>query len=159
MTREILLSVKGMHNEFGADRGNQDEPIEIVTSADYFNKNGKHYIIYEEIYEGAGYTSKNKVKIANENLVEIKKNGYTTSNMIFEKGKETITRYETPMGVVFFEVYTSDIILKEMDEGLDLKLVYTMSVEGEPIAQCEVQMQARSKGNGDVQLVKAMMEQ
>ena len=32
--------------------GETDEPIETVTPGEYYFRNGKHYILYEEVQEG-----------------------------------------------------------------------------------------------------------
>ena len=55
MTKDILLKIQGMH--FGEQIGEEkdleeEEPIEVITAGNYYNKNGKHYIKYEEIMEG-----------------------------------------------------------------------------------------------------------
>lgn len=53
MTKDVLVSISGMHmgiTEPQPDEG--DEPIEVVTPASYYCRNGKHYIIYDEVMEG-----------------------------------------------------------------------------------------------------------
>ena len=52
MTKDVLVSISGMHmgiTEPQPDEG--DEPIEVVTPASYYCRNGKHYIIYDEVME------------------------------------------------------------------------------------------------------------
>ena len=47
MTKEILLSIAGLHLTDG-ENGN----IEVVTAGDYYSRGGKHYILYDEVTEG-----------------------------------------------------------------------------------------------------------
>lgn len=58
MTKEILLSISGLHFVDG-----EDGSVEVVTAGDYYNRGGKHYILYDEVVEGmSGHTS-NVIKI------------------------------------------------------------------------------------------------
>ena len=49
----------------------ENELIEVITPASYYYKNGKHYIIYEEVVEGLPGTIKNKVRISEYGMLEI----------------------------------------------------------------------------------------
>ncbi len=51
MDREILLGITGMQWEMmddGEQKTEDAEAVEMLTSADYFFKNGKHYFVYDE---------------------------------------------------------------------------------------------------------------
>ena len=67
MTKDVLLSISGLHQDVtgieaqGDEPGN--EPIEVIAPANYYEKNGKHYVIYDELVEGIPGTIKNKVRI------------------------------------------------------------------------------------------------
>ena len=65
-----------------------DDNIEVVTPANYYCKNGKHYIIYDEVLEGMAGTIRNKIKITGNDSVEIMKSGASSSHMIFEKNRK-----------------------------------------------------------------------
>ena len=58
MTKDVILNITGM--QFN-DRSN-DEPIELITRGNYYKKNNKHYVIYDEIMEGISGTTKNTIK-------------------------------------------------------------------------------------------------
>ena len=47
MTKEVLLSIAG-NQMLDAEH----DSIELVTVADYYKRNGHHYVLYEEIPEG-----------------------------------------------------------------------------------------------------------
>lgn len=91
MTKDVLVSISGMHEEIVAVapeiEEDENEAIEVVTPATYYLKNGKHYIVYEEVVEGTSGVIKNRIKINGEECVEIVKSGLSNSHMIFEKIK------------------------------------------------------------------------
>lgn len=74
MTKEVLLTISGLHYDSLPDE-DENEPIEVITPATYYLKNGKHYVIYDEMVEGMPGTIQNKIRIAGNNLLEIKKAG------------------------------------------------------------------------------------
>ena len=47
MTKDVLISISGVQLLEG-----DTNDVELITAGDYYNKNGKHYIRYEEIQEG-----------------------------------------------------------------------------------------------------------
>ena len=48
MTKEVLVKISGL--QFAGEAEN--EPVEVITTGDYYKRNGKHYILYDEIMEG-----------------------------------------------------------------------------------------------------------
>lgn len=48
MTKDVLITICGIQKR----DGETDEPIETVTPGEYYFRNGKHYILYEEVQEG-----------------------------------------------------------------------------------------------------------
>ena len=54
--------------------------LKVVTPANYYCRNGKHYILYDEVLEGMAGTIKNKIKITGTDCLEImKKRSYFLS--------------------------------------------------------------------------------
>ena len=51
MTKDVLVSISGLHMDMDAQipGPDEDDVIEVETPATYYSKNGKHYIIYDEI--------------------------------------------------------------------------------------------------------------
>ena len=63
MTRSVLISITGTQIS-----GGDQEEVEMLTTGDYFFKNGKHYIIYEEIEEDSRQITKNTIKIDGDSM-------------------------------------------------------------------------------------------
>ena len=47
MTKDVLVTINGIHT-----MDEEDNDVEMVVRGDYYQKNGKHYILYEEVLEG-----------------------------------------------------------------------------------------------------------
>ena len=44
MTKDVLINISGLQMDI-----NKDEPVELMTTGAYYLKNGKHYILYDEM--------------------------------------------------------------------------------------------------------------
>ena len=144
MTKDVLLSISGLHYEtvdaVGAD---ENEPIRVITPATYYYKNNKHYVIYDEVVEGMPGMIKNKVRIANDKL-EIMKSGLSNTHMIFEKDKINITQYETPYGDLLVGTHTKDIEVDVTEEKIHVHVNYALDVNSETVADCNIEMNIKA---------------
>lgn len=145
MTRDVLLSIKGLQIDLVGEGAAVNEPIEIITPASYFCKNGKHYIIYDEVTEGMQGVTKNKIKIIDESSIEILKSGNVNAHMIFQKGKDSMTYYNTPFGQILVGIHTTDIGLDITDSHILVQVNYGLDINHEPLADCEIKMDVQSK--------------
>ena len=59
MTKEVLVTISGL--QFSPET--ESESVELITSGSYYKKNGKHYIIYDEVNEGFSETTRNIIKL------------------------------------------------------------------------------------------------
>ena len=144
MTKDVLLSISGLHYEtvdaVGAD---ENEPIRVITPATYYYKNNKHYVIYDEVVEGMPGMIKNKVRIANDKL-EIMKSGLSNTHMIFEKDKINITQYETPYGDLLVGTHTKDMQVDVTEEKIHVHVNYALDVNSETVVDCNIEMNIKA---------------
>ena len=150
MTKDVLVSISGMHmgiTEPQPDEG--DEPIEVVTPASYYCRNGKHYIIYDEVMEGMAGTIRNKIKITGDASVEIMKSGVSGTHMVFEKNKKNLTYYKTPYGQMLIGINTKNMKVSVSEDNIDVLVDYELDVNHEPLADCKIRMNITSKNIGD----------
>ena len=146
MTQDVLVTISGLHISEAADSTDEaNEPIEIITPAKYYQKNGKHYILYEEMVEGFSGVIKNKVKITGDSVFEIIKTGITNSHMVFENGKSHVTFYETPYGRMHVEMHTRNLDICVKEDEIDVDVDYSLDINCEPAAECRIVMNIRSK--------------
>ena len=58
MTKDVLISISGL--QFAG--GENSEPVEVITSGSYYKKNGRHYILYDEVAEDTAGTTQNQAR-------------------------------------------------------------------------------------------------
>ena len=103
MTKEVLITICGLQNGPDVD----GEPIEMTTVGEYFYKNGKHYVLYEEVMEGESKPTKNRIKFA-PGMLELTKNGVVNVHMLFEEHKKTriiIATFASKPNAHWFKAY------------------------------------------------------
>lgn len=148
MTKDVLVSISGMHMDVVSGMTDADnEPIEVVTPASYYCKNGKHYVIYDEVVEGTPGTIKNKIKITGTDSVEIMKTGISNAHMVFEKNKKNLTYYQTPYGQMLVGVNTRNMEINVTDDNIGVLVDYELDINHEPLADCKIKMEIYSKGS------------
>ncbi|OUQ28513.1 rho guanine nucleotide exchange factor [Lachnoclostridium sp. An131] len=146
MTKEILLSIAGLHLADGED-GN----IEVVTAGDYYNRGGKHYILYDEVTEGMDGHTSNVIKIG-ENSLEITKKGLMNTRLVVEKGKSHRTVYQTPFGDIELSLTGQELTVTETEERIDIRAEYVLAVNEENLSECTIEMNIRPREAGNLNL-------
>ena len=141
MTRDILVRIKGL--QFAPE--GEDEPLEVFTPATYFERNGKHYIKYDEVMEGFSGTIQNLIKV-NKDSMEVTKRGLTNVHMIFEENKKNVTYYSTPFGNLLIGISATYIAVETTDNKIDIKVDYALEVNYEHLADCTISMNIQSRG-------------
>ena len=138
MTKKVLVTISGLQFMDAEDGERQDDAVEVTSPADYFYKNGKHYIIYDEVTEGFTGHTKNQIKISDGPVVEVKKSGLVNSVMTFESGNTHMTCYQTPFGQMMMGVTADHIEIQEEDNRIDIHISYELDVNYEPMAECRI---------------------
>lgn len=132
MTKDVLITISGLQFEVDSENA-----LEIVSRGEYYFRNGKHFLIYEEISEEEQQVSKCVLKLS-ENVVELTKKGSTNVHLLFEKNKSNMTYYNTPFGELILGVATREINLFVSEDSLDLKLNYTLDMNYQHVSECEL---------------------
>jgi len=141
MTKDVLVSISGV--QFDVD---ENDPIELITVGDYYNKNGKHFVKYEERSENNSDITRNTVKLTPHSL-EMMKSGASNVHMVFEEGKSNLTYYDTPVGSLFIGINTESLKIVEVEDQLDILIKYSLEVNYTHMSNCEIKMQVKSKGS------------
>jgi len=141
MNKDVLLTIRGLHY---TDHDEDAEPVEVIAPAEYYNRNGKHYILYDELTEDHSGNTKVKVKI-DDNSVEIIKKGTSTTQMLFQKGKKNLTCYNTPFGSLMLSIVTHQIDFTQEPSQLSLRIRYLLESDYEPFADCQLELKVTEK--------------
>ena len=147
MTKEVLVPISGL--QYAEDLDN--EPVEVITSGDYYKKNGKHYIIYDEVMEGFEETTKNIIKLS-DGFMDITKRGAANVHMMFEKNKKNVTYYYTPYGSLLIGIEATKIEMEETEQDIHVTVDYALEVNYEHMADCKIKMNVKSKNAGDFKI-------
>ena len=83
MTKDVLISISGLQVDVN-DMESNNEPIETISTGNYFFKNGKHYLLFEEVSEGIPGVTKTQIKVIGEDSLEVLKRGVSNAQMIFD---------------------------------------------------------------------------
>jgi len=144
MTKDVIVGVTGLQFT-GEDNA---ESLEMIAPGEYYQKNGKHYLKYEEVLEGFPDTNKNLVKIE-PGKVEVTKRGLTNMNMIFEENKKHVSCYQTPFGELILGIAGGPITIEESENKLFVRAHYTLDINYEHVSDCVIEITAHSKENGE----------
>lgn len=135
MTKDIILTISGLHET----DGETDDPIEVMSPGQYYFKNGKHYVVYDEVLEGLDGVAKSTLKFT-EDQVELFRSGAASTRMVFQKGQEHMAVYQTPMGPLSISLYTEDIISDIREERMNLEIIYSLKTDGIVLTESTVRL-------------------
>lgn len=141
MTKEVIVAIRGLQNGPETD----GEPIEMIVTGEYFYKNNKHYILYDEVMEGESQVTKNRIKIS-DGQMELHKSGVVNVHMVFEENVKNITQYYTPYGALSMGIDGKKVEINESEHEIDIKVEYGMEMNGEFVADCNISINVKSKG-------------
>ena len=154
MTKDVLVSISGKHADVMMEAvPGGDEAIEVVTPGSYYFQNGKHYIIYNELLEGSADVVTNKIKITGEDSLEIMKTGLSNTHMVFERNKKNLSYYKTPYGQMLVAVTTKSMDIEVEEDTINVAVDYVLDVNHEPMADCKIRINVRSKGSAGFTVV------
>lgn len=128
MNRNVTLQLKG------TTLGEQQDITEAVHAAEYFYRNGAHYLLYEE-RDGQGKAQKKRLKLR-ENVLELSGG----NEMCFEENASHECRYRTPYGELPLTIRTKQIAVCETDGRMEITLRYTLENAGEVISENQMEI-------------------
>ena len=142
MTKDVLVSICGTQYD---DSGSQ-LPIEVITTGDYYFKNEKHYVMFDEVVEGTEGITKSTFKFSRDECL-MKRTGATNVQMIFDTGNKTVSSYATPFGSLVIGIDTNNIDYKESEEQISIDIDYALDINYEFIADCKLRVDIRPAGS------------
>lgn len=142
MTKDVLISIAGLRYE-----AEEKEIVEVINRGEYYCKNGKHYIIYDEISEDSPKdVTKCTVKISKDRI-ELIKNGYNHVHMNFELKRNNYSCYSTPFGDLMMGITTTSIDLLESDKQILANLQYELAINYEHASNYDLRIEVSETQN------------
>lgn len=148
MTKEVLLTLSGLQFDQREEDAGQ---VEVVTVGDYYKRNGKHYVVYEEITEGFSQPTKNRLKFS-EHMLELSRNGLVNVHMVFQENRKNLTNYNTPFGQILIGIDTKKIQVNEKEDDIVVEVDYSLDVNYEFLSDCHIKIAICSKENSSFSL-------
>lgn len=134
MTKEVIISISGLPTDMDED---DCEAVEVISFGNYYLKNGKHYVKYEEVKEQQNKVTSSILKFTDEK-VELKRYGGLSAQMEFEAGVKYVTCYHTDYGDVTIGFATNEIEIHEEEELIEIRLDYNLELNEEDAGRCNV---------------------
>lgn len=144
MTKDVLVRISGM--QFIGEEEDQG-PVEIITAGNYYEKNGRRFIRYDEVLEGTENVVRSLIKL-DEHSMEVIKKGAANVHMVFEENKKTLSCYETPFGNLFIGISAAHVEILPQENQLDVKVDYALEINDEFLADCSIIINVQSKTSG-----------
>lgn len=144
MEKEVLIALKGL--QFAMDEEGA-QALETITPAEYYKRNDKHYVVYEEPTEGFTDITKNVIKFGSSQ-VEVTKRGLVNVHMVFEENKKNMTSYATPFGTILIGIDTDEVQIREEDDRIQVNVAYSLEANYEHMADCRIEMNIRPREEG-----------
>lgn len=120
-----------------------DSDVEMMVRGDYYQKNGKHYILFEEMMEGFEGKVKNVIKVSGRGI-DIIKRGIANVHMQFEKNKKNLSCYTTPLGDMVVGIQANKIRINEEPDSLKVDIDYSLDVNYEHLSECSIRVDVQS---------------
>lgn len=143
MKCEVIAAIRGLQFLEEED----GEQIEILTPAQYYLRNGAHYLIYEEVDEDSGSKTKNTLKYR-DHILELTRKGAVNAHMVFEEQKKNMTSYGTAFGNILIGIDTSKVSMEEQEQKLCICAEYSMDINYERFADCRIQVEICPREEG-----------
>ncbi len=138
MTKDVLITISGVQM-----LDEEDADVEMVIRGDYYQKNGKHYILYDEVMEGFDGRVRNVIKISPDS-VDIIKQGAASAHMQFEKNKKNLSCYTTPLGDLMIGIQANRISIDEGEDHLKINVEYSLDINYQHASECNISVNVQS---------------
>lgn len=142
MTEDILVSIKGLQFLEGAESA--EEEVEVISPGKYFERDGRHYVKFDEVVEGMDGRIQNLIKM-NETSMEVTKKGLTNVHMIFEENKKNVSYYNTPFGNLLIGISAAKVNFRKEEHSIEAVVDYALEVNYEHLADCTITVKVRDK--------------
>ena len=140
MTKDVLICISGLHN--GPEV--EDDPLEVIVGGEYYYRNQKHYLIYDEIMDGTDEQTHNIIKMKPD-YMELTRKGPVNVRMLFEKNQKNMTLYHTPFGSLSIGIDATKVEVTEKEDRIIADVEYSLDMNDEKVADCHIHIEVRPK--------------
>ncbi|MCD8241648.1 MAG: DUF1934 domain-containing protein [Lachnospiraceae bacterium] len=133
------MTISGLHF---AEDGQQE--LEMAYDGEYYEKNGVHYLFFNELQEGFEEPVRNRYTMTAESL-EVRRSGPVSANLHFREGERRQSTYQVPWGSLNAAFDTSRVRLAVRKDRLEMQVVYRLNLDGEEQAECDIRVRVEER--------------
>lgn len=122
--KDYVITVKGLQ-EYEDEGDNTD--IEMMAEGDFVFEDGKYFIDYDETEATGMEGTSTTIEIDNE-YVSLTRSGELNSTLLFIKGRQTTSYYDTPYGNIMMSINTESVDVDMNESGGRVSVKYSMSM-------------------------------
>lgn len=116
----------------GVMASNSDETVDVFCPGEYYFRNGKHFVRYEEkIAEDSQTTDTVCMFKFDHKSAELTKKGIVSSKLFYEPGQTHMISYATEYGDFLLGLRTDAIRLTESEHEVILEIDYVVEFESD----------------------------
>ena len=141
MEKNVLIRVSSL---LIPENGAPGDTFEGMVPGEYYLRNGRHYLRYEEEMEGFSVPVKNLICLEPDGM-DVKKSGLIFSHMHFAEGESMASPYKTPLGIIQMEFHTTAYLFEMSEDRLLAQASYALSMEDAHVADCTIMIEAREQ--------------
>ena len=120
---KVIVKVRG--EQTGAD--GETNAIEVVAEGRHFEKNGRHYVLYDDHMEEEPIST---VLAIEPHRLRLTRNGAITQDQYFMNGVESTSEYRTPFGSLKMSVTTRNMEIAYGTVSGEIHVDYAMALNG-----------------------------
>ncbi|MCC8163342.1 MAG: DUF1934 domain-containing protein [Lachnospiraceae bacterium] len=139
MKKEVTVVISGLHI---AEDGQQE--LEMAYEGEYHEKNGMHYLFFNELQEGFTEPVRNRYTMTAESL-EVRRSGPISTSLYFREGERRQSTYQVPWGNLTATFDTSQVRLDVREDRLEMQVIYRLNLNGEEQAECNIRVQVKER--------------
>ena len=139
MTKDVLLSIKGLYTEDNDD----ENSIETLAPAEFYIKEGVYYLFFEEIIDDSTGVTKSRIKYSDK-CFELTRKGEITVHLLFEEGKKTLNTYQMPYGTLVVGLDTKRIHMTETENDIKITIDYAMEINYQQVSDNSIDVVIKS---------------
>lgn len=120
---KVIVKVRG--EQTGAD--GETNAIEVVAEGRHYEKNGLHYVIYDDHMADEAISTMLEIE---PHRLHLRRNGAVAQDQYFMNGMESTSEYRTPFGSMKLSVLTKNMEIAYGTVSGEIHVDYVMAVDG-----------------------------
>ena len=140
MEDRYLITVIGTQTIDG-----ENEKVEVITSGDYRQENGKTTVSYPQFSEEDPNIRTETTVTLEGDMMFIDSKGERNSRLILEKGRRHQCVYETPLGAMMLGIFTDKLSAKLDEHGGEISASYQLDFNSAAVSSNQIHITVKEK--------------